>query len=106
VNTTAPWINLALPGEPSLASVHELLKGGNDRAHCQLRVSTSGVAWLSTQAIGGQALEGVLFRLETWAAGSGCAGPDAAADDAWVTKIQAVLQHNWPRPCSDYIDIY
>jgi len=100
------FIDLTQPGQPSLASVRQMLAEGSDRAHCQLRVSDAGIAWLSTEAIGGQALSGVRFRLETWAAGSGCVGPDAAADEAWVAKIQAVLLGNWPHPRSDYIDIY
>lgn len=99
-------IDLTQPGEPSLASVRRLLAEGSDRAHCQLRVNDAGLAWLSTAAIGGQALAGVRFRLETWAAGSGCVGPLAAKDDAWVEKIQAVLLGNWPHPRSDYLDIY
>ncbi|WP_263262074.1 hypothetical protein [Pseudomonas sp. RIT-PI-S] len=99
-------IDLTLPGEPSLVSVRRLLAEGSDRAHSQLRVNEAGIAWLSTSAIGGQALAGLRFRLETWAAGSGCVGPAAAQDDAWVAKIQAVLQSNWPHPRSDYLDIY
>lgn len=99
-------LDLTLPGEPSLASVRRLLAHGNDRVHSQLRVTTAGIAWLSTSAVGGQALEGVYFRLETWAAGSGCVGQAAAEDDAWVMKIQQALQTNWPTPRSDYLDIY
>lgn len=100
------FIDLTQPGEPSLASVRQLIAYGNDRAHCQLRVSDAGLAWLSTDAIGGQSLAGVRFRLETWAAGSGCVGAAAASDEAWVAKIHAVLLGNWPHPRSDYLDIY
>jgi hypothetical protein len=100
------YLDLTHPGEPSLASVRRLLAEGNDRMHCQLRVSDAGLAWLSTDAIGGQAITGLRFRLETWAAGSGCVGPAAAEDDAWVAKIQQALERNWPQPWSDYIDIY
>ncbi len=100
------FIDLTQPGEPRLASVRQLIAQGNDRAHCQLRVSDAGLAWLSTDAIGGQSLAGVRFRLETWAAGSGCVGPAAASDEAWVAKIHAVLLGNWPHPRSDYLDIY
>jgi hypothetical protein len=99
-------LDLTLPDEPSLASVRQLLAHGNNSAHCQLRVSDAGRAWLSTSAIGGQTLCGVRFRFETWAAGSGCVGDEAAADDAWVAKIHAALQRNWPDPSSDYLDIY
>jgi hypothetical protein len=102
----AMHLDLTLPGEPSLASVRRLLTEGSDRVHCQLRVSDAGLAWLSTKAIGGQAINGLCFRLETWAAGSGCVGPAAAADEAWVAKIRDALQSNWPDPRSDYLDIY
>lgn len=99
-------LDLTLPDEPKLASVRQLLAHGNNASHCQLRVSDAGLAWLSISAIGGQALDGVRFRFETWSAGSGCVGPEAAADEAWVAKIQAALRRNWPDPCSDYLDIY
>ena len=52
------------------------------------------------------AIDGLAFRLETWAAGSGCVGPVPACDDVWVQQIFNALQQNWPSPSSDYIDVY
>lgn len=51
-------IDLNLPGQPSLEAVRLLLAQGDDRQHCQLRVSDRGMAWLSSTAVGGQALQG------------------------------------------------
>ncbi|MCY1446962.1 hypothetical protein D9M71_635580 [compost metagenome] len=82
-----------------------MLGAGSNAVHNQLRVNRSGVAWLS-QVVGGRELEGLAFRLETWAAGSGCVGEQAAADERWVLQVFNVLQANWPKPSSDYIDLY
>jgi len=47
-----------------------------------------------------------LFRLETWAKGSGYVGFVAASDEVWVMQIFNALKQNWPMPAFDYIDIY
>ena len=99
-------IDLTQPASLTLAAVRQLLAEGNDRVHNQLRVSEAGVAWLSTEAVGGASLGGVSFRLETWAAGSGCVGQAASEDESWVRQIFEVLRQNWPHPSSDYIDLY
>lgn len=98
-------IDLNDPAQLTLEQVRQLLAEGNDRIHNQLRVTRGGSAYLS-QVTGGRELEGLLFRLETWAAGSGCVGSVAAADDRWVQQVYNVLSSNWPKPASDYIDIY
>lgn len=98
-------IDLNDPAQLTIEQVRQLLAEGNDRVHNQLRVTRGGAAYLS-QVTGGRELDGLLFRLETWAAGSGCVGPVAAADERWVQQIHRVLSSNWPRPASDYIDIY
>nr|WP_279648835.1 hypothetical protein [Pseudomonas aegrilactucae] len=93
------------PVQLTLEQVRQLLAQGNDRVHNQLRVTRAGIAFLS-QVTGGRELDGLLFRLETWAAGSGCVGPVAADDERWVLQVYNVLSNNWPEPASDYIDIY
>jgi len=99
-------IDLKRPEALTLEGVQAMIGAGNPARHNQLRVSRDGVAYLSTEAVGGMDIEGLCFRLETWAAGSGCVGPDAAADEAWVRQILGALQDNWPVPKSDYIDMY
>lgn len=99
-------IDLNDPQGFSLEAVRALLAAGDPRVHNQLRVSRSGMAYLSTAAVGGVDIAGLSFRLETWAAGSGCVGEQAAADESWVGQVFRALQANWPAPSSDYIDIY
>ncbi|MFW3895352.1 hypothetical protein [Pseudomonas bharatica] len=98
-------IDLNDPRQFTLDNVRQLLASGNPMKHNQLRVSRAGQAWLS-EVVGGAQLDGLLFRLETWAAGSGCVGAAAAEDDRWVRQVFKVLLDNWPRPVSDYIDLY
>jgi hypothetical protein len=87
-------------------AVRQMIASANDNAHNQLRVSRDGKAWLSSTAVGGVDIDGLLFRLETWAAGSGCVGPVAASDAVWVTQIYNALRDNWADPSVDYVDVY
>ena len=87
-------------------AVRQMIASANDTTHNQLRVSRDGKAWLSNKAVGGVDIDGLLFRLETWAAGSGCVGPFAASDAVWVTQIYNALRDNWADPRFDYVDVY
>jgi hypothetical protein len=99
-------INLTDPASFTLDAVRQMIASGDDGVHNQLRVSRDGVAWLSTDAVGGAHVDGLLFRLETWSAGSGCVGPVAASDGVWVMQIYNALKDNWADPRLDYIDVY
>ncbi len=99
-------IDLNNPANLTLEAVRQLLVSASDEAHTQLRVSRSGIAYLSSRVVGGQDIEGLSFRLETWAAGSGYVGNVAASDEVWVRQIFNALKKNWPNPPFDYIDIY
>lgn len=99
-------IDLNNPDALSLASVRELLASASDSVHTQLRVTTAGIAYISSGIVGGAEVEGLLFRLETWAAGSGYVGRVAASDEVWVMQIFNALKQNWPTPPFDYIYIY
>jgi hypothetical protein len=90
----------------TLDAVRQMIASANDNTHNQLRVSRDGKAWLSSAAVGGVDIDGLLFRLETWAAGSGCVGPVAASDAVWVTQIYNALRDNWADPRMDYVDVY
>ena len=98
-------IDLNDPQQVTLEQVRLLIASGDDRVHNQLRVSQAGVVWLST-VVGGAETSGLLFRLETWAAGSGYVGPAAAQDEQWVSQVLGALKANWPRPSSAYVDLY
>lgn len=99
-------IDLTDPQSFTHDAVRQMIAGANDNVHNQLRVTRDGKAWLSTDAVGGRDVDGLRFRLETWAAGSGCVGPVAASDAVWVTQIFNALRDNWANPRSDYVDVY
>ncbi|KRP74877.1 hypothetical protein YA0871_25860 [Pseudomonas paralactis] len=99
-------IDLNKPENLTLDAVRQLLAGASDDEHTQLRVSRAGIAYISSGVVGGVEIDGLLFRLETWAKGSGYVGIVAASDEVWVMQIFNALKQNWPRPSSDYIDIY
>lgn len=100
-------IDLNNPESLTLTAVRQLIASASDDKHTQLRVAKGGIAYiLSGKAVGGVDIDGLLFRLETWAKGSGYVGNVAASDEVWVTQIFNALKQNWPKPPFDYIDIY
>ncbi|WP_409316936.1 hypothetical protein [Pseudomonas sp. KCJK9016] len=99
-------INLNSPDGLTLESVRQLLASASDDEHTQLRVTKNGIAYISSGITGGQEIDGLAFRLETWAKGSGYVGNVAASDEVWVMQIFNALKDNWPNPPFDYIDIY
>ncbi|WP_434695227.1 hypothetical protein J3P89_18475 [Pseudomonas sp. Z1-14] len=99
-------INLNKPDGLTLESVRQLLASASDDEHTQLRVTKDGIAYLSSGIVGGAEIDGLRFRLETWAKGSGYVGRVAASDEVWVMQIYNALKDNWPNPSFDYIDIY
>lgn len=90
----------------TLDAVRQLLASASDDEHTQLRVTREGIAYISSGVVGGVDIDGLLFRLETWAKGSGYVGNVAASDAVWVMQIFNALKENWPKPAFDYIDIY
>ncbi|MBW0238210.1 MULTISPECIES: hypothetical protein [Pseudomonas] len=99
-------IDLNQPENLTIAAVRQLLASASDDVHTQLRVTKAGIAYISAGVVGGVDIENLLFRLETWAAGSGYVGNIAASDEVWVMQIYNAINDNWPNPPFDYIDIY
>ncbi|MFJ2687436.1 hypothetical protein ACIOYV_27280 [Pseudomonas sp. NPDC087342] len=99
-------IDLNTPDGLTLEAVRQLLASASDDEHTQLRVTKAGIAYISSGVVGGTDISGLLFRLETWAKGSGYVGLVAASDEVWVMQIFNALKENWPTPPFDYIDIY
>lgn len=99
-------IDLQNPKSLTLSAVSQLLASASDDVHTQLRVTKQGIAYISSGVVGGVDIDGLLFRLETWAAGSGYVGNVAASDEVWVMQILNALKENWPNPPFDYIDVY
>jgi hypothetical protein len=103
---SAVQIDLNTPDGLTLDAVRRLLASASDDEHTQLRVTKGGMAYISSGVTGGQDIDGLLFRLETWAKGSGYVGNVAASDEVWVMQIFNALKDNWPNPPYDYIDVY
>ncbi|WP_434562552.1 hypothetical protein [Pseudomonas sp. Z4-20] len=99
-------IDLNDPDGLTIEAVRQLLASASDDEHTQLRVTKGGIAYLSSGVVGGADIDGLLFRLETWAKEAGYVGRVAASDEVWVTQIYNALKENWPKPPFDYIDIY
>ena len=99
-------IDLNAPDGLTLEAVRQLLASASDDEHTQLRVNQGGIAYLSSGVVGGVDIDGLRFRLETWAKGSGYVGRVAASDEVWVMQIYNALKDNWPNPPFDYIDVY
>lgn len=99
-------IDLSTPDGLTLEAVRQLLASASDDVHTQLRVTKAGIAYISSGVVGGTDIDGLLFRLETWAKGSGYVGAVAASDAVWVMQIYNALEQNWPHPPFDYIDVY
>lgn len=87
------------------SDVANLLASQSDTQDWQLRVTSAGIADLSS-TVGSSNIKGLSFRLETWLAGNGYVGAEAAADPAFVARIEKVLRDNWPSPSSTYIDVF
>jgi hypothetical protein len=96
-------IDLKVQGALTLEAVRGLVASKDDSHPRQLRVTKDGIAYLSDK-VGADDIQGLAFRLETWDAGNGYCGTDAAADDKWVKQVFTNLQENWPNPKSTYID--
>jgi len=99
-------IDLNTPDGLTLEAVRQLLASASDDQHTQLRVNRAGIAFISSGIVGGTDIGDLLFRLETWAKGSGYVGKVAASDEVWVMQIFNALKENWPKPLYDYIDVY
>lgn len=85
--------------------VADLLASKDDSKNRQLRVTNSGIAFLSDD-VGAENIEGLAFRLETWVAGNDYTGVNASNDKEFVGRIERALRDNWPNPNGTYIDYF
>ena len=87
------------PEDLTLDRVKMFVAACDDSVHRQLRVTQGGVAFRS-DTVGGGNIEGIAFRLETWARGNDYTGKKASLDEKWVGRIYEILRINWPKPSS------
>ncbi|WP_022693310.1 hypothetical protein [Ponticaulis koreensis] len=100
-------INLNDPQEFTLFNVARLLASVEDDGTThQIRVDTSGQAYLSSEPnIGNRNLDGVAVYFESFTA-SGYVGVDAASDSEWVASVYQALKDNWPTDQRRFVDFY
>lgn len=99
-------MRIDLKNNLTIDSVKALIASQDDTCNAQLRISKDGFAYLSTDKIGGQGIEDLHCRFETWAAEGGWMGVDASQDECWVRRIHKALEANWPTRSSAYIASY
>ena len=81
----------------------DLIRSGDDSHDNQIRVSNDGTIFLS-RTVGAENIEGLRFRLETYDAGNGYVGVDAAKDDDYIDKLYDGLVKAWNDNRTGYID--
>jgi hypothetical protein len=92
-----------LDNHPTKEQLADLLRPWDDRAaHHVLWVDRSGDVHITKVAKtwpppepGSDVLNNALVRIETFRAGNGYVGPEAAADDEWLTDALDWLMRDW-----------
>ena len=98
-------MRLNLNEEYATADVARLISSKDDTRKRQLRVTKDGFAYLS-DTIGARDIDGLAFRMETWGAGNGYTGEQAAKDPMFISRVEKVLRDNWPKASMSYIDFF
>jgi hypothetical protein len=96
-------INLNNREDKTLEKIREFIASCDDSIPRQIRVTSGGIAFIS-DTTGGESIEGLAFRLETYDAGNSYLGVEASQDDKWVKEVLDILTENWPTPKASYID--
>lgn len=94
--------------EFTLDGVKKLIASRDDSTDCQLCVTKSGIAYLSS-ITGQELLEGehdIYFRFETWGAGNDYVGIAASQDEKLMMRLYKALKKNWPARTAVYIDLF
>ena len=89
----------------TLEQFRMLIACGNDRHNNQIRVTKSGMVYLSEDIVGSEELEDVALCFETFSAHNGYVGVKAAEDNSHVIPLYHALIGNWADGCRHtYID--
>ncbi|WP_338627278.1 hypothetical protein QJR52_02775 [Clostridium baratii] len=83
----------------------ELIKNGDDSYDNQIRVTKDGMVFLS-RIVGAENISGLKFRFETFDAGNGYVGPDAAKDEEYIDDLYRALIESWKLNRTGYIDYW
>ena len=91
----------------TLEQFRMLIACGNDRHNNQIRVTKSGMVYLSEDIVGSEQFEDVALSFETFSAHNGYVGVKAAEDNSHVIPLYYALIGNWVDGCRHkYIDNY
>ena len=91
----------------TLEQFRMLIACGNDSHNNQIRVTKSGMVYLSEDIVGSEQLDDVALCFETFSAHNGYVGVKAAEDNSHVIPLYYALIGNWTGGCSHtYIDSF
>ena len=91
----------------TLEQFRMLIACGNDRHNNQIRVTKSGMVYLSEDIVGSEQLDDVALSFETFSAHNGYVGVKAAEDDSHVIPLYYALIGSWADGCRHtYIDSF
>ncbi len=91
----------------TLEQFRMLIACGNDRHNNQIRVTKSGMVYLSENIVGSEQLDDVTLCFETFSAHNGYVGVKAAEDNSHVIPLYYALIGNWADGCRHtYIDSF
>ena len=91
----------------TLEQFRMLIACGNDRHNNQIRVTKSGMVYLSEDIVGSEQLDDVALCFETFSAHNGYVGVKAAEDNSHVIPLYYALIGNWVDGCRHtYIDSF
>lgn len=85
--------------------LRDLIASANDNFDNQIRVTEEGQVFIS-RTVGAQSIEGLRFRFETFDAGNGYVGSNAANDSSYVAETYNALKKCWDQGETGYIDYY
>ena len=89
----------------TLEQFRMLIACGNDSHNNQIRVTKSGMVYLSEDIVGAEQLDDVALSFETFSAHNGYVGVKAAEDNSHVIPLYYALIGNWEKGCRHtYID--
>ena len=84
----------------TLEQFRMLIACGNDSHNNQIRVTKSGMVYLSEDIVGSEQLDDVALSFETFIAYNGYVGVKAAEDNSYVIPLYRALVGNWTSGCS------
>lgn len=81
-----------------------LISAGDDSKRNQIRIKEDGTVFLST-IVGNKCLDGIAGRFETFDAGNGYVGQDAACKQEYIERLYHAIQ-NWTQNPKSYVDTW